>query len=166
MKWLRVMFPHKTTSAALSLGTQRLTCIHSPLPKVWSNPSPKNHFPGNSVVKNLPASAGDAGLILGLGRFPRGGNGNPLQYSCLKNSMGRAAWQAAYKELVMTEWPSTHIPLNRNVCILEMTVSERQGSFPSERFLVKDSDIVKLSWLTLGESESPFPMGDSCTLSY
>ena len=36
-------------------------------------------FLGGSVVKNLPDSAGDAGSIPGLGRFPRGGNGNPLQ---------------------------------------------------------------------------------------
>ena len=44
-------------------------------------------FPGGSVVKNPPASAGDAGdesSISGLGRSPGGGNGNPLQYSCLK----------------------------------------------------------------------------------
>ena len=54
-------------------------------------------FPGGSGVKNLPANVGDAGnmgTILGLGRFPRGGNGNPLQYSCLENSMDRTAWQA------------------------------------------------------------------------
>ena len=52
-------------------------------------------FPGSSVVKNLPASAGDAGdkgLILGLGRSLREGNDNPLQYSCLENSMNRGAW--------------------------------------------------------------------------
>jgi len=43
-------------------------------------------------VKNLPVNTGDArdvGLILGLGRAPGVGNGNPLQYSCLENSMGR-----------------------------------------------------------------------------
>ena len=34
-------------------------------------------------------------MILGLGRPPGGGNGNPLQYSCLENSMNRGAWQAA-----------------------------------------------------------------------
>ena len=42
------------------------------------------------VVKNLPADAGsvrDAGSILGSGRSSRGGNGNPLQYSCLENPM-------------------------------------------------------------------------------
>ena len=39
-------------------------------------------FPGGSVVSNLPASAGDAGSISGLGRCPGEGNGNPLQYFC------------------------------------------------------------------------------------
>ena len=38
------------------------------------------------MVKNPPANAGDAGSIPGLGRSPGGGNGNPLQYSCLENS--------------------------------------------------------------------------------
>ena len=54
-------------------------------------------FPGSSVVKNPPASAGDAryaGLICALGRSPRGGHGNPLQYSCLENPMNRGAWWA------------------------------------------------------------------------
>ena len=48
------------------------------------------------VVKNLPASAGDTRdmtLILGLGRSLGVGNGTPIQYSCLENSMGRAAWR-------------------------------------------------------------------------
>ena len=42
-------------------------------------------LPGDSVVKNLPADAGDPGLILGLGRSPGEGTGNPLQYSSLGN---------------------------------------------------------------------------------
>ena len=46
------------------------------------------------MVKNLPVKAGDTGLIPGSGRYPGGGNGNPLQYSCLENSMDRGAWQA------------------------------------------------------------------------
>ena len=49
------------------------------------------------VVKNLPASEGDAsdtGLIPELGRFPGGGNGSPLQYSCLGNPTDRGAWRA------------------------------------------------------------------------
>ena len=51
-------------------------------------------FPGGSVVKNPPAKAGNTGSILGLGKSPAGGNGNPLQYSCLGNSMERGAWEA------------------------------------------------------------------------
>ena len=50
-------------------------------------------FSGDSVVKNPPANTGNAGLILlGLGRSPGGGNGNPLLYSCLRNPMDRGAW--------------------------------------------------------------------------
>ena len=54
-------------------------------------------FPGDSVVKNLPANAGDTGEVSsvpGSGRSPRGGNGNPLQYSCLGNPVDRGAWGA------------------------------------------------------------------------
>ena len=51
-------------------------------------------FPGDSVVKNLPANAGDVGLISGSVRSPGVGNGNLLLYSCLGNPMDRGAWQA------------------------------------------------------------------------
>ena len=47
------------------------------------------------MVKNLPANARDAGLIPGLGRFPGEENGNPLQYSCLKNPMDSGACGAS-----------------------------------------------------------------------
>ena len=50
--------------------------------------------PGKPVVKNLPASAGDKGLIGGLGRSPGEGNGNPLYYSCLGNPTDREFWWA------------------------------------------------------------------------
>ena len=43
-------------------------------------------------AKNLPAIAGDWGSIPGLGRSPGEGNGNPLQHSCVENSMDRVAW--------------------------------------------------------------------------
>ena len=51
-------------------------------------------FPGGSVVKNPPANAGDMDSIPGLGKSAGGGNGNPLQYSCLGNPTDRKAWQA------------------------------------------------------------------------
>ena len=56
------------------------------------------------MVKNLPVNTGDTGLIPGSGRYPQGGNGNPLQHSCLGNSMDRGAWWArGHKESDMTE---------------------------------------------------------------
>ena len=49
--------------------------------------------PDGTVVKNLPADAGDTGLIPGSRRSPGGGNGKPLQYSCLGNPMERGTWR-------------------------------------------------------------------------
>ena len=52
-------------------------------------------FPGDTVVKNPPENVGDSrdrGSISGLGGSPGEGNGNPLQYSCLENSMDKGAW--------------------------------------------------------------------------
>ena len=46
-------------------------------------------FPGDSVVKNLPANPGDTGLIPGSGRSPGEANSNPFQYTCLGNPMDR-----------------------------------------------------------------------------
>ena len=46
------------------------------------------------MVKNLPANAGDSGLVPGWRRSPEEENGNPLQYACLENSMDRGAWRA------------------------------------------------------------------------
>ena len=51
-------------------------------------------FLAHSVVKNLPANAGDMSLISGLRRSPGEGNSNSLQYSCIGNPMDRGAWQA------------------------------------------------------------------------
>ena len=48
------------------------------------------HLPMQEITCNV----GEAGSIPGLGRSPEGGNGNPLQYSCLENPMNRGAWQA------------------------------------------------------------------------
>ena len=65
-------------------------------------------FPGGSMVKNLPTSAGDAGSIPDPGRALGNGNCNPFQYSCLGSSMDREVWWATVhgvtKESDMTEW--------------------------------------------------------------
>ena len=64
------------------------------------------------AVKNLPANAGDTGLIPGQGRFPGGGNGNPLHILAWKNPMDRGAWQPTvspwgHKDSDITEHPDT-----------------------------------------------------------
>ena len=51
-------------------------------------------FPGGSDDKESACNAGDPGLICGLGRSPREGHGNTLQFSCLENSMNGGAWSA------------------------------------------------------------------------
>ena len=55
------------------------------------------------MVKNPPDNARDTGSILGLGRIPGEGNDNPLQYSCLENSMDRGAWWAMVLEVTKSE---------------------------------------------------------------
>ena len=59
-------------------------------------------FPGGTAVKNLPANSGgtrEVGSISGSGRSPRGGNGNPPQYSSLGDPMDRGAWQATLQRV-------------------------------------------------------------------
>ena len=86
-----------------------LACpVAKPINSIFPN---KQGFPGGSVVKKLPANAGDtedSGLIPELGRSPGGGNGNPLQYSCLGNPKDRGVW-----------WATTH------VVIKEMDINQQ-----------------------------------------
>ena len=72
-------------------------------------------FPGGSVIKNLPASAGvirDVSSIPGSGRSLRGGNGYSLQYLCLGNPMDRGAWSATVQGLqkVRHDWETGQAP--------------------------------------------------------
>ena len=79
-------------------------------------------FARGSMVKNPPANAGDTSLISGLGSSPGGGNGNPLQYSCLENSHGQRSL-AGYspwtcKELDTTEQLSVCVCVCVCVCVV------------------------------------------------
>ena len=73
-------------------------------------------FPGGTVVKNLPANAGDTrdvGLIPGSGISPGEGNGKPLQYFCLENSLGTGIrWTTAHgstnSQTQLRDWAHTH----------------------------------------------------------
>ena len=58
------------------------------------------------VLNNLASHAGDVrdlGLIPGLGRYPGGGHGNPLQYSCLENPIDRGAWRATVPRVAQSQ---------------------------------------------------------------
>ena len=60
-------------------------------------------FPGGSDVKESACSAGDPGLIPGLGTSPGEENGYPLQYSCLERPMDRGAWRATVRGVAKSE---------------------------------------------------------------
>ena len=62
-------------------------------------------FSCSSVGKESACNAGNLGSIPGLGRAPREGNGNPLQYSCLKNPMDREAWWATVHRVTRVRHP-------------------------------------------------------------
>ena len=67
-------------------------------------------FPGGAVVKNPPANARDAGSSPGSGRSPGGGNGYPLQYSCLENSVDRRSLEG-YSPWVGHNLKTEHAPV-------------------------------------------------------
>ena len=74
-------------------GSQKNICTPLFIAALFTKAKIWNNFPGGSVVKYPPTKARDLGSIPELGRSP-GGDGNPLQYSCLGNSMDRGAWWA------------------------------------------------------------------------
>ena len=59
----------------------------------------KKGIPDDSDGKESACSAREPGSVTGLGRFPGEGNGNPLQYPCLENSMDRGAWLTTVHEV-------------------------------------------------------------------
>ena len=76
-------------------------------------------FPGGSEVKASAYDARDLGSIPGSGRSPGEGNGNPLQYSCLKNPMDRGAW-----------WTTVHGVAESQTRLSDFTSSVTLNSFP------------------------------------
>ena len=112
------------TLLVLGRGTPSLTSLgilfpsNPPQPFLNRSKLPKSQgFPGGAVVEKLPANAGDArdsDSIPGLGRAPREGNRNPLQYSCLGNPMDRGAWKA-------TVYTVAESATTEHACALEIT---------------------------------------------
>ena len=103
----------------------------------------------SQLVKNPPANAGDVSLIPWLTRSPGEGNDNPLQYSCLGNSMDRGAWWATVhgvpKESAMTEWLN-----NNNNCEKMLWKSS---------FLVVYTTTGYRSWVLRTQIVAPWNLG-------
>ena len=107
-------------------------------------------FPSGSVIKNPPVSAGDAGSTPVSGRSPGEGNGNPLQYACLGNSMDRETCWAIVHGVAQSQtrlrtytqtlflWIRAHPLLTQDVCFLAGPHSETLGSGGHNSMHVKD----------------------------
>ena len=86
-----------------------IAIVYRPVGSSWG-------FPSGSVIENPPANAGDirdAGSVLGLGRFPAGGHGNPLQYSCLEKPMDRAACRLQSRGLQESDMTGSDLAITR-----------------------------------------------------
>ena len=99
-------------------------------------PRPARGFPGGSSYKESACNAGDAVSITGPGRSPEGGNGNPLEYSCLENPMDREAWQATVymvkKNQTQLKWLSTH---TRTGLLDVLSVDAQEGPVKNAKVL-------------------------------
>ena len=109
------------------------------------------------MVKNIPASARDvrdAGLIPGLGRYPGGGHGNPLQYTCLEKLMDRGAW-----------WATVHVVTKSWIRLKQLSMAQYSKMTPN-MFRIK----FKLSAMThkvlpdLDSATSPTSSAGSLTM--
>ena len=139
----------------------------------WAHIVQVQYFTGSLVVKNLPATAGDAGSILGLGSSPGGGHGNPLQCSCPENPMDRGAWRARVQGVTksrtqLSDW--AHKNFRPRDCslhpwcklLLQERAQDRAGFrnvAPGQEDLPPPQDFAKLVSLLwkVRESERFFP---------
>ena len=115
--------------------------------------NPRTVAPCGSDSKESASNAGDPGSIPGLGRSPREGNGNPLQYSCLENSMDRGAW-----------WTTVHGVTESLTRLSDLTFTlmdcSPQGSSVHG---ILQARIVE--WVAISSSRSSSPTGDGTRVS-
>ena len=120
LSWTRVVFYLSPSLAALPASGRPCSPLRAPRHCRHRRKVTDLSYMGASqvapLVKNPPANAGDTGdmgLIPGLERSPGGGNGNPLQQSCLENPMDRGAWWATVHGVTksqswLSNWAHTH----------------------------------------------------------
>ena len=126
------------------------------------------------MVKNPPANAGDVrdvGLILGLERFPGGGHGSPLQYSCLESHMDRGAWKAtvhrASKSQTQVKRLNTHTLLNIWGCP-ELDKHMRKGAPRRAKFKLKSrAHVDGECFIVLHNFSDPYgPVSGYCSMPW
>ena len=114
-----------------------------------------NGFPGGAMVKNRPINAGDAtgiGSTPGWGISPGEGNGKPLQYFCLENSMDRGAWPALRSQRVRHDWACMHIHIHiHNIFIYTKTYIrwmklKLESRLPGEISITSDMQMTPPLW--------------------
>ena len=112
-------------------GQGSLACCSPWGCKEWDMTQQLNTYINNVCIglplwlssKESTCNAGDAGDICwipGLGKFPGGGHGNPLKYSCLENPMDRGAWQATVHKVTKSRTPLKWLSTNAHMCIAEL----------------------------------------------
>ena len=98
----------------------------------------------NSDGKESAHNAGDLGLISGSGRFPGEGNGNPLQYSCLENSVDRGAWRATVHGVTKSQTRLSNLHTHTNTQLGFVPYSLYQNKFyTSQMFKYKKLENIK-----------------------
>ena len=148
-----------TAVASFCCRSQALGCTGF---SSWDFQALDQCFPGSSDGKESAYNSGDPGSIPGLGRSPGEGNGNPLQYSCLENSMDRRSWWATVRGIAesdRTEWLTHTHKLESTgliVVVCGLSFSSACGIFPDQ-----GSNSCLLLWqvdsLPLCHQGSPVP---------
>ena len=123
-------------------------------------------FPSGSDGKESACNKGDLGLIPGLGRSPGEGNGNPLQYACLENSVDRGAWWATFSpwgHRVGQEWITLSLWLVGNYVIDQTTWGHVIQKHQSSRLEWKKRQILRI-WDCLLIWPRHFSMSTGCEI--
>ena len=151
------------THLSQTLGIDRPICLQFPLQKAQKyieetskvpfivNGITGAYFPGGSDGKASTCNAGDPGLIPRSGRSPGEGNGNPLQYSCLENSMDRGDWWATVHGVAkswtwLSNFTSLHFTSLHFTSCKEVT-HEGESATPVPFLATGFSDILGKSWI-------------------